>query len=237
MFCSRCGNQIHDQAYCSGCGAARPNLRAPTSVGLVTHTAAPRNPVNAAAPSYGHFVEETAEQTTITVPVRRRPGADIFALKVVLSCIFVPVCFFACAMFSQSVFSALQAGVIINVIVLGLLLGGDLLRRGERAITYGQAVIAIQRRQIHVNGTGYDRVHIKEWSTRWTEVGSAVIVGSYSYVAGAKIDHALKQREALQSYQITFDYGDRVIMAVGGLTQSTAARIMETIQGALDRLY
>ena len=53
---------------------------------------------------------------------------------------------------------------------------------------------------------------------------------------GNAISSAAKQKEALQSYCVTFDYGDKQVVAVGGMTEAHAGRVMEVIEKALLRI-
>jgi hypothetical protein len=53
---------------------------------------------------------------------------------------------------------------------------------------------------------------------------------------GNAIANAAAQKEAQQSYCVTFDYGDKQIMAVRGMAEAQAMRVMEAIENALARV-
>lgn len=242
VFCQACGRKIPgDSAYCGECGAAV----------AATPRSAPPGPV-AATPYYGYYVEQTPNQITITVPTRSAPsntaGAALNGCGYVLGLVLgVPL---GAGMGwlvgalggsgAANAGAALGGLVVAGIIVLAA--AADFNKRSKETRPFQQAIIDIQRANILINGTAYSRDHVRDWTTRWTEPGghSTVAVGSTAFVAGAmfraKIDAEAEKRKALYSYQITFDYGHAQVMAVGGLTESSAARVMEAIQSALYRM-
>jgi hypothetical protein len=227
VFCENCGVSVPPAAaFCTGCGSA---VNSPPATTQLAAQAPP-----GALPSYGYRLDENPDQTTITVferrpPARSTPGciAAIFAMCVASLTAMV------CLVLSKGaldifVCSFLMVWIVVWVATIVI---ADRIRPKDP--TYAQATVGIRRDSVLVNGTSFLMPHVRSWTIRWTEPGSVVAVGSYGYVAGRMIRAEDEQRAATQSYRITFDYGEQQITAVGGMTESTAERVMEAIQGAL----
>jgi hypothetical protein len=202
-----------------------------------------RRPVQ--VPSYGFDVKEGAGEITITVPERKRPsGFAAVTPHSAVGCsalILIPIMALCGGLVSES--RGAIAG-IIGAIVIGLvgarliawLLSGEF--RRQKAV-YGAVTLEIRRDDISVNRTVYDRAHVASWTIRSIDPRQVVTaaVGSPGYVAAASVGTAIgaaaARKQFEQSYSIGFDYGDKQVIAVGGMTEAQAARLMEAIEVAL----
>jgi outer membrane lipoprotein SlyB len=197
----------------------------------------------AVVPSHGYSVAAENGRTIITVPKRQRPAKGFargLVIFLVLACIGLGLLFGSALGLEFGLYWTFGSLGICGVsALLGALIGRGRDRRIAQSLA--AAVISIDSRNIMINGHVYLREHVREWTIRWTDASgtSFVAVGSAPIMAGAMVGAAIanaaNQKAALQSYRVTFDYGKDQIMAVGGMTEAGAGRVMEAIEKALER--
>lgn len=138
--------------------------------------------------------------------------------------------------------AATKGGVTGGVTMAALGIFIAFLRRSARDPLYAQVAIGITPDCILINSARYSRPHVRSWAIRWMEPGggSFVAVGSapvvYGMAAGQAVRNSDAQKAAKQSYRITFDYGDQQVVAVGGMHETLASRVMEAIENSLPQV-
>ena len=243
MYCQECGTQIASGgAYCAACGTAAGAGPRPPNVPVA----------RAVAPSYGYLLDEGPGHVTITVPERRPPGG---AERGCISVFGTVVLVFAGTLigFIIALISGLRTGgfnfgaapqeTLVWYVPLGAVAGGGLafllaaVGSARKKGPYLKCTICIQRDNITLNGAVYARAHVRSWTIRWTEGGggSFLAEGSSLEVGLVALVSSEAQKLAKQSHRITFDYGEHQIVAVGGLTEAGAYRVMDAIRTALSR--
>jgi hypothetical protein len=93
--------------------------------------------------------------------------------------------------------------------------------------------IIIDWENISINDTIYKRSHVTGWTVRWTEI-TQNIGGTQNIGSILAMKHIANA--ALQSYYITFDYGNKNVVALKGLTEASSGRLMEAIQASLGKV-
>jgi hypothetical protein len=182
---------------------------------------------NIELPSYGYNITENTDNIIITIPKRKSPTDRIGAVEDGCLLTFYYILAIGSGIIgTRMIFRGHLWGAIL--IVIPIIVCYTLTRASMRNISdkwknphlYSDVIINIKPKTMIVNNTEYDRGHITGWTTRWTDAAGS--------------DYELKK--AKHSYEITFDYGDRQILVVGGMTEAKANTIMNAILTSLSKI-